>query len=226
MRMTYKNQDCMEGMKEFPDKFFDLAIVDPPYGIGENGGRNRADRPTKKWKNPNSQIYKPFDDSQPPDEEYFILLKRVSKNQIIWGGNYFTNYLEPKSGWVLWDKRVSEEEYLSNFEMAWSSFNKRAMKFEYLWAGFKKAEQIKRIHPTEKPTALYKWLLSKYAKPNDKILDTHVGSGSSIIACLDMGFDVWGFELDKDYYDASMRRINNFLAQLDAFRENYDPLAT
>ena len=216
---TFLNADCMDYLPKCPAGYFDLAIVDPPYGIGEEGGRNRADRPTKKWKNPNSQIYKPFDDSQPPGREYFEQLKRVSKNQIIFGGNYFTNYLEPKSGWILWDKKVSEGEYLSNFEMAWTSFDRRAMKFEYLWAGFKKAEQIKRIHPTEKPVALYRWILRNYAA-GGLILDTHVGSGSSLQACIELGFKYVGFEIDEDYYKDADKRVRRAFRKFELEFDN------
>ena len=207
IELGYYNLDCMEGMKEYPDKYFELAIVDPPYGIGETGQRNNADRPTKKWKNPNSQTYKPFDDSKIPNTEYFAELFRVSKNQIIWGANYFTQYLPSSSGWIVWDKVVNEKEHLAMCELAYSSFDRRLLKFEYLWAGFKKAEQVVRIHPTQKPIKLYEWILTNYAKPGDKIIDTHVGSGSSIIAFEKHGFEYCGFEIDSDYYEASMKRI-------------------
>lgn len=215
MKPEVLNSDCMVEMRKFPDEFFDLAIVDPPYGIGENGQRNlTGDRPTAKWKNPKSIQYKKFDDSKPPNAEYFNELKRVSKNQIIWGGNYFTNFLEPSMGWIIWDKLVDEKEHLSMVEMAWSSFEKKAMKFELLWAGFKKGESTDRVHPTQKPKKLYKWLLHNYAKAGDKILDTHLGSGSSRIAAHDMGFDFWGYEIDKDYFEAQEKRFKNHIAQL------------
>ena len=175
--------DCMDIMKDIPDKYFELAIVDPPYGIGECGSRNQADRPTKKWKNPNSQIYKKFDDSNPPNKKYFDELFRISKNQIIWGANNFTLYLPFSTGWVVWDKKVNIKELLSQCELAFTSFNIRLKKFEFLWAGFKKEIQEYRIHPTQKPVALYCWLLQNYANPGDKIIDTHSGSGSCAIAC-------------------------------------------
>jgi site-specific DNA-methyltransferase (adenine-specific) len=208
------NEDCMIGMKRYPDKFFELAIVDPPYGIGESGQRNvTGDRPTAKWRNPKSITYKTFDDSLPPSREYFEEVKRVSANQIIWGGNYFVEFLDSSMGWIVWDKKVDEKEHLSMVELAWSSFDKKAMKFELLWAGFKKGEATDRIHPTQKPVKLYKWLLTNYAKPGDKILDTHLGSGSSRIAAYDMGFDFYGFELDKDYYQAQEKRFAQFKMQ-------------
>lgn len=209
------NCDCMEYMKTVPDKYFELAIVDPPYGIGENGQRNlTGDRPTAKWKNPNSINYKKFDDSETPSFEYFNELKRVTKNQIIWGGNYFTQFLESSMGWVIWDKLVDEKEHLSMIEMAWSSFDKKAMKFELLWAGFKKGEPTNRIHPTQKPVKLYKWLLKNYAKEGDKIFDSHGGSMSIALACHDMGFDLTLCEIDKDYYDAGVKRFENHKKQL------------
>ncbi len=206
--------DCMLGIKEFPDKFFELAIVDPNYGINENGQRNlTGDRPTAKWKNPKSINYKSFDDSKPPTEQYFDELFRVSKEQIVFGGNYFTNFLFPSMGWIIWDKGVDEKEHLSMFEMAWSSFQKKAMKFELLWAGFKKGEPTERIHVTQKPIRLYKWLLQNYAKPNDKILDTHLGSQSSRIAAYKLGFDFWGYELDEDYFKEGCERFEKAIAQ-------------
>lgn len=209
----------MEGMKEFPDKYFDLAIVDPPYGIGECASRNNTgNRSTSKWKNPISKKYKPFNDSIPYQKFQFDELVRISKNQIVFGANNF-DFLPPSTGWIVWDKCVSENEHLSMCELAWSSFAIRCKKFKYLWAGFKregnnKKKEIRINHPTQKPIALYKWLLKNYAKEGDKILDTHVGSGSSIIAAVEYGFDITGFEMDKDYYEASMKRIKNHFAQL------------
>ena len=205
--------DCMEMLPQAPDKYYDLCICDPPYGIGENGGRNLADRPTVKWKNPSSQIYKTFDDSKPPEEKYFKELQRISKNQIVWGANNFTKFLPFSTGWVVWDKIVDEKEHLSMCELAYTSFNIRCLKFTYLWAGFKKAEQIKRIHPTQKPVALYKWLLSRYANPGDKILDTHGGSMSIAIACHDLGFDLDLYEIDKDYFEAGKQRLERHQQQ-------------
>jgi len=202
------NIDCMEYMATCKDKQFDLAIVDPPYGIGEAGQRNvSGNRPTIKWENPVSQHYKTFDDSKPPDKIYFDELFRISKNQIIWGGNYFTDFLRVSSGWIVWDKKADIKEHLSMCELAWSSFNIKCNKFEYLWAGFKKEEQIKRIHPTEKPVQLYKWILKNYAKPDFKIIDTHLGSGSSAIAAYDFGCDFVGCEIDKEYFEAAVKRF-------------------
>tara|TARA_Y100000310_G_scaffold291932_1_gene320247 strand:- start:2750 stop:3406 length:657 start_codon:yes stop_codon:yes gene_type:complete len=211
------NQDCLEAMKLMQDNQFDLAIVDPPYGINEAGNRNKADRPTAKWKNPNSQVYRTFDDSCIPKKKYFDELKRVSKNQIVWGGNYFTEYLKPSKGWIVCNKKADIKEYLSMAELAWSSFNKKCNLYEHLWAGFKKKYQIKRIHPTEKPKELYEWLLINYANEGDKILDTHLGSGSIAIACHNLGYDLTGYELDKEYYDNAIKRIKNHQAQTRIF---------
>lgn len=208
------NQDCLQAMREMSDNQFDLAIVDPPYGINEDGNRNKSDRPTAKWKNPNSQVYRTFDDSCIPKKEYFDELKRVSKNQIIWGGNYFTEYLKPSKGWIVWNKKADIKEHLSMAELAWSSFNKKCNLYEHLWAGFKKKYQIKRIHPTEKPKQLYEWLLINYANEGDKILDTHLGSGSIAIACHNLGYDLEGYELDKEYYDNALKRIKQHQSQL------------
>jgi len=206
--------DCMDFMADKPDNYYDLAIVDPPYGIGENAARNNeGDRPTKKWKNPNSQHYKIFDDTSIPSKEYFNQLFKITNNQIIWGGNNFIEYLSSSTGWIVWDKKVDIKEHLSMCELAWSNYNIKCNKFEYLWAGFKKAKQIKRIHPTQKPIALYKWLLQNYAKPGQTIFDSHVGSGSIRIACHDLGFGFEGCEIDADYWQAQEDRYNNHIQQ-------------
>jgi site-specific DNA-methyltransferase (adenine-specific) len=221
MKVTDKieitNEDNMELMARYPDNYFDLAIVDPPYGINESGDRNKADRPTLKWKNPSSQIYKTFDDTSIPNKEYFNELFRVSKNQIIWGGNYMTEFLKPSKGWIVWNKKADIKEYLSMAELAWSSFDKKCNMFDYLWAGFKKKHQVQRIHPTQKPVDLYKWMLEHYAKQGDKILDTHLGSGSIAIACHDYNFDLTACELDKEYFDKAIQRIKNHVSQQKLF---------
>jgi site-specific DNA-methyltransferase (adenine-specific) len=212
------NEDNMQLMARYPDNYFDLAIVDPPYGIGENGQRNvTGDRPTAKWKNPKSQHYVTFDDSEIPTAEYWEQLFRVSKNQIVFGGNYFTEYLPPSKGWIVWDKQADIKEHLSMCELAWSSFDRKCNKYEYLWAGFKKKHQVVRIHPTQKPVDLYRWILQYYAKQGDKILDTHLGSGSIAIACHDYGFELTACELDTEYYKASIKRINNHVSQIKLF---------
>lgn len=194
------NCDCMEGMKQFPDKYFELAIVDPPYGIGDKfkGGA------TGKM-NFNEIVSKGWDDA--PSKEYFAELFRVSKNQIIWGGNYFG--LPPTRCFIMWDKLISEDFSLAMAEMAWTSFDKLAKIFRMATP-----KDGPKIHPTQKPIQLYKWLLMNYAKQGDKIIDTHTGSASSLIACYDMGFDYIGFEIDKDYFDGAQKRIEDNKNQL------------
>ena len=205
-KITITNEDCMELLKRTPDNYYSLALVDPPYGIGINisMGRRKGDKKSN---------YHKFagEDTCIPSEEYFNELKRVSVNQIIWGGNYMTEFLEPSSCWLLWDKGFSEDVTFAQFELAWTSFNSSAKKFD------KHPSQQNRIHPTQKPVALYKWLLDKYAKQGDKILDTHLGSGSIAIACHDYGFELTASELDKDYYDKAVQRIKNHISQTKLF---------
>lgn len=218
MSLDVRNVDCMDLMKEFDDNYFDLAIVDPPYGIGENGHRNdTGNRSSAKWKNPNKKEYKSFDDSKPPESEYFKELMRVSVNQIIWGGNHFTENLPISTGWIVWDKKADIKERLSMCELAWSSFQRKCNKFEFLWAGFKKAVQEERIHPTQKPVKLYEWLLTHYAEKGQKILDTHLGSGSIAIACHYAECDLVACEIDHEYYESSVDRIKRETAQLTLF---------
>ena len=196
----FDNIDCMIGMKEYPDKYFDLAIVDPPYGIGEDGGKKRTRKSDKI-------VYlKKYWDSQKPDNQYFNELFRVSKEQIIWGGNYFADLLPASRCWLYWQKELGGD--FADGELAWTSFNQVLRQYK------KRSETFDRIHPTQKPIALYKWLLTKYAKQGDLILDTHVGSASSLIACEDMGFEYVGFEIDKDYFDAANKRLEQFRSQL------------
>jgi len=201
------NEDNMKLMARYPDKYFDLAIVDPPYGININVsmGRRKGDKKSN---------YHKFEgnDSSIPNQYYFNELFRVSKNQIVWGGNYMTDYLTPSSCWLLWDKGFSEDVTFAQFEMAWTSFKSSCKKYD-----FNAAANTNRIHPTQKPVALYKWLLDKYAKQGDKILDTHLGSGSIAIACHDFKFDLTACELDKEYFDKAMERINNHMAQQKLF---------
>jgi len=207
--------DCMDGMAQFPDKFFELAIVDPPYGIGESGAKNK----TRTGGLAKPKDYKAFHggDLKPPDFEYFSELIRVSKNQIVWGSNHFISRIPYDSScWIVWDKDNGETDF-ADCELAWTSFKSAVRRFKFKWQGMLQ-ENMKnkehRIHPTQKPIALYKWLLSKYAKPGDKILDTHVGSASSLIACHQMGFEYWGFELDADYFKAATERLNKVKAQV------------
>ena len=198
------NCDCTEYMAGLEDKAFDLAIVDPPYGINVNmnAGRKKSNASPKRDK-------KQWDDKT-PDGKYFSELFRVSKNQIIWGGNYFV--LPLTGAWVFWDKCVAPDASFSDGELAWRSFGNTLEKCVVPWSGFIGADGV-RIHPTQKPVALYKWLLSRYAKPGDKILDTHGGSGSICIACHDLGYDLTWMELDADYYKAACERYKNHAAQ-------------
>lgn len=189
------NEDCMIGMARYPDKFFDLAIVDPPYGIdiNMNMGRKKGKRKShgeKDW------------DSSAPDLKYFNELFRVSKNQIIWGGNYFP--LPLVKGWIFWDKYVPDGVSFADGELAWTSFPYTLKKASVRYSGFVGSEG--KIHPTQKPIALYKWILQNYAKKGDKILDTHLGSGSSRIASYKLGFDFYGFEMDKEYFYSQDKR--------------------
>lgn len=233
------NRDCMEAMKEFSDKFFDLAIVDPPYGGGQHFNFRYGT---------GDLVY----DSHKPDPAYFIEIRRISKNQIVWGGNYFTDCLPVNRCWISWSKSNPAPNF-SDFELAWTSFDKVSSELRLESYGFNHADKRngeKSIHPTQKPVALYKWLLSNYATCKychnlggyyedvagdggsrmwvsceecdcangaPKILDTHLGSGSSRIAADDMGFDFWGYEIDKDYFDASVKRFNDYKSQQKLF---------
>ena len=192
--------DCMEYMPQFPDNYFDLAVVDPPYGINiQKSGRLKKYNTKNVW------------DNQIPSDEYFKELFRVSKNQIIWGGNYFN--LPPTKCFLIWDKKQPEDISFASCEFAWTSFNTVVKTFYY--SPF--ADRDKRIHTTQKPVALYEWILSRYAKEGDIILDTHVGSASSLIACHNMGFKYIGFEKDKHYYDLANKRLQEHKSQLTVF---------
>ena len=211
--IEYFNEDCMIGMARYPDKHFDLAIVDPPYfkGVADEKfygaevssiGVKRLCSSSKHW------------DEGIPNQDYYDELVRVSKHQIIWGCNYYA-FNQP-SGRIVWDKE-NDSSTFSNCELASISLIDSVKIFRYMWNGMlqkdmKNKEQ--RIHPTQKPVALYKWLLTNYAKQGDKILDTHVGSASSLIACYDLGFDAVGFEIDEEYYRISRERLENHLKQL------------
>ncbi len=217
----YYNMDCMIGMKGFPDKYFDLAIVDPEYGRKEHGGKDRST--FVKQKN-GSKIYVPSAnyskknwDNKSAGEEYFQELFRVSKHQIIWGENYMP--VKFGRGRIVWDK-CNQGTDQSDCEIAYNSLTDRVDLFRYMWRGMMQGKSIteghiqqgnkrlneKRIHPTQKPIPLYIWTLQQYAQKGWKLLDTHVGSASSLIACDMLGFDIVGFEIDKDYYDLSFER--------------------
>jgi site-specific DNA-methyltransferase (adenine-specific) len=208
--------DCMEYMKGLDENAFELAIVDPPYGIGESGGNESRNRVASKG-------YKKKDwDNSSPNVEYFNQLKRVSKNQIIWGANHFIDRLHFTCNspcWIAWDKENGASDF-ADIELAYSSFKTAARLFRYRWAGMLQGDMKNkehRIHPTQKPVKLYEWLLSNYAKEGDKILDTHLGSGSSAIAAHYGGFDFVGCELDEDYFKAATERFNNETKQVDMF---------
>jgi site-specific DNA-methyltransferase (adenine-specific) len=209
MAINLYNKDCMEALKEFKDNQFDLSIVDPPYGLGDRlikGGKNRglgtlqnlADDKVKIW------------DDEIPQPKYFKELKRVSKNQIIWGGNYFLDYLGKTDGFIVWDK-MNGTNPMADAELAWQNVKGTTRMFR--WHHFS-GERIKKIHPTQKPVKLYEWILMKYAKKGDKILDTHLGSASIAIACHNLGFDLEGYELDKEYFEAAQKRLKQHQSQL------------
>jgi site-specific DNA-methyltransferase (adenine-specific) len=205
------NRDCMAAMRELPDNYADLLIADPPYGIdvanmnmGAGKGKRCSKIENRKWKAKDW-------DSKPPSDELFSEMFRVSKNQIIWGGNYFA--LPPTQGFIIWDKKIDEQLSFSQVEFAWTSFQRAAKMYSrsvYLLDGDK-------IHPTQKPTALYDFILKHYAKQGDIILDPFLGSGSSRIAAHRAGLDFYGYELDPDYFAAQEKRFNEYKAQLRLF---------
>lgn len=199
-KISIYNCDCMELLRQTPDNYYSLALVDPPYGIRISSNPVRQKHKKKNW------------DDEIPLKAYFDELKRVSKDYIVWGGNYFIEHLSNSQGFVIWDKKQPENFSLAMAEFAYSSIQSPAKIFRY-----SVLNEQNKIHPTQKPVALYKWILDKYAKPNDKILDTHLGSGSIAIACHDYGFDLTACELDKEYFDKAMQRINNHVAQQKLF---------
>jgi site-specific DNA-methyltransferase (adenine-specific) len=203
-KITITNEDNMELMKRYPDNYFDLAIVDPPYGI--NAGKMTMGSGKHKFKQGKNW------DSAIPNDEYFQELFRVSKNQIIWGGNYFS--LPLNNNWVIWDK-LNPNLSFSEAELAWSSINKNVRIFKRYSA--MDDDDGKKQHPTQKPIQLYKYCLEKYSKEGFKILDTHLGSGSIAIACHDYGFELTACELDKEYYDKAIERIKNHVSQQKLF---------
>lgn len=207
MNVAY-NMDCMDGMKQFPDKYFDLAVVDPPYGIDrfKSGETSRLRKYGRL--NPVNDIC--------PTQEYFSELFRISKNQIVWGYNHLSDMLPPTKEFLFWYKHQPVETY-SDGELAWTSFKKTAKCFDFPFFGGCGADNDGRIHPTQKPVALYRWIFQNYAKPGFKILDTHLGSGSSRIAAYDAGLDFTGYEIDKDYFDKQEQRFRKHIAQMSLF---------
>jgi site-specific DNA-methyltransferase (adenine-specific) len=214
--MTITNEDNMTMMSRYPDNYFDLAIVDPPYGIGEDGKKNHS---RGKFAKPKKFLIKEWD-NKTASKEYFKELFRVSKNCIIWGANHFFEKINKNSScWVVWDKKNGNTDF-ADCELAFTTFKTAVRKFEFRWNGMLQEDMKNkefRIHPTQKPAKLYEWLLTNYAQENEKILDTHLGSGSIAIACHNLHFDLTACELDKDYFDAAMKRINNHKKQLRLF---------
>ena len=213
---TIMNVDCMEYMRTLPDKFFDLAIVDPPYGIGMDRGKIGIDGTAKA----NNYLKKDWDGFA-PTHEYFNELTRVSKNQIIWGANHFADALPcPKSPcWIVWDKEKVGGLFADS-ELAWTSFKTAVRNFKYQWHGMLQGDMKNkeaRIHPTQKPVKLYEWILTNYANPGQTIFDSHMGSGSSAIACNNLGFEFFGCEQDEDYYNAACERIAQHARQQRLF---------
>ena len=220
----FYNMDCVEGMKQFQDKYFDLAIVDPPYGIGElsmnytksgtiraygySAAKRRDYRKQSEW-------------DIKPNQSYFDELFRVSKHQIIWGGNYFTDMIPPSKSFICWDKRCNDamRNAFADCEYAWTDYGVARM-FRFVWNGMIQGNMKRkedRFHPTQKPVALYEWLLNNYAKQGWKILDTHVGSASSLIVCHKLGFDYVGFEIDAEYYKLATDRLEAVKSQTSIF---------
>jgi site-specific DNA-methyltransferase (adenine-specific) len=212
------NEDCIQVMKRYPDKFFDLAVVDPPYGIGESKSNFESRGvSSEKWKRGKPKIYEKKDwDNEAPNAEYWNELFRVSKNQIVWGANHFISRIPYDSScWLVWDKDTSGD--YADCEIAWTSFKTSIRRIKLTWSGFRKCEVVDRFHPTQKPVKLYDWVLSKYASKGNLILDTHLGSGSSRIAAHKAGLSFVGCEIDKDYFDAQEKRFKEFVSQLRLF---------
>lgn len=205
------NEDNMIGMSRYPDKFFDLAIVDPPYGetCKLSGGKASKDGYADYW----DKISEKGNWNNAPNKEYFSELFRVSKNQIIWGANHYPQHLPPSSGWIFWDKGQRNFSF-SDGELAFTSFGIK-LKAPILHRAALHLED--RFHPTQKPSRLYQWLLTNYAKPNDRILDTHMGSQSSRIAAYLMGFDYYGWEIDKEYFEKGNKRFDLVTSQQQLF---------
>jgi site-specific DNA-methyltransferase (adenine-specific) len=204
--ITATNEDNMLMMARYPDDYFDLAIVDPPYGINVTkmtlgNGKKKINRGNSDW------------DSKTPDLKYFKELRRVSKNQVIWGANYMTENLPPSMGWIYWDKGTGLNDF-SDGELAYTSFNRALRSYKVGWVGANAKDKDGRFHPTQKPVKLYEWILMNYAKEGDKILDTHRGSASLDIACHNLGFDLVTCELDKDYFNDGNKRLKQHQNQL------------
>jgi site-specific DNA-methyltransferase (adenine-specific) len=218
MKSEVFNEDCMAVMARYPDKYFDLAVVDPPYGIGEDGRKGVRTSPSR----PNSYNREPKYaakgwDNEPPSKEYFIELLRVSKKVIIWGANHFIENIpnQNSSCWIVWDKKNEGTDF-ADCELAWTNMKTAVRKYTiHKFEGTRGGKDC--IHPTQKPVKLYDWIYSKYTEKGNKILDTHLGSGSSRIAAHKAGLSFVGCELDKEYYDAQEKRYKDFISQLRLF---------
>lgn len=212
------NEDCIQVMKRYPDKFFDLAVVDPPYGLKiANSEYLGNDKNDKRWNgraNGYRHIKKNWD-NEVPSAEYFIELQRVSKNQIVWGWNYYVSYFNDCPSYIVWNKEASGN--YSDCEMAWCSIKGTNKIFKWLWNGFRKQQPEARIHPTQKPVALYDWIYSKFAVEGQKILDTHLGSGSSRISANKAKLNFVGCEIDEEYFNKQNKRHEEFVSQIRLF---------
>lgn len=208
---TLYNEDCLEAMKNIPDKYFDLAIVDPPYGIGIDGQKEYISNTNSKHNRKAHTFY--GWDQERPGKEYFRELERISKHQVIWGGNYFVQYLQPTKGWLVWDKGQHGLS-MSDCELAYTSFNKPTRVIN-INRGELRRERT--IHPTQKPIKLYDWILSMFANEDCKVIDTHCGSASSLIACHRAGIEFLGFEIQEEYYKSAKARLEAEQAQLRLF---------
>ena len=218
------NGDCVAAMRQMPDNAFDLAIVDPVYGDVTQGGymtHNKGQRVGTGKANQKGYHAGLWNQGK-TGGDYFAELFRVSRNQIIWGGNYFTDNLPESQCWIVWDKMHLAERTFADCELAWTSFNRAARVFRFCWDGMIQQDmknKEERIHPTQKPVALYKWLLNGFAEPGMKILDTHLGSGSSRIAAYDLGFDFVGYEIDQTYFAKQEERFKNHTNQMNLFTD-------
>ena len=216
---SFINANCMDYLRQMPDKCVDLAITDPPYGEGVSKGgymnKPRSNDVLAKNKDYHLSLWS----MARPTEEYFRELQRVSKNQIIWGGNYFADLLPPSQCWIVWDKDNGENDF-ADCELAWTSFNRAVRQFTFKWQGMLQGDmknKESRCHPSQKPVALYKWLIENFAAEGDTILDTHVGSASSLIACRETGHKYIGFEIDETYYKLAKERLDRATAQVNIF---------
>jgi site-specific DNA-methyltransferase (adenine-specific) len=206
------NEDCEIGLKRYPDNFFDLAICDPPYGLGyDKDAKRKSGYQGANQKGKRKDYISSDWDNTPPQYEYFLELFRVSKNQIVWGANHFIDLMPYRSPcWIVWDKENGLNDF-ADCELAWASFKSAVRKYRFKWHGMLQEDmkvKEERIHPTQKPVRLYEWLLKNYANQGDKILDTHLGSQSSRIAAYKMSFDFYGWEIDKDYFKQGNERFN------------------